>query len=145
MNITNKDFEILKEAIDILKRVNLPADDQKIVSSVSSVLANLEEKKKKNNKRIASYIADKRKNDKNYAQGVKEWTDLLPQDVYIRLCNCTTIKSDLPELLKAKWNFKKTSGVDKETILISILELLECNNRDFDLTKEEFNDLLKEV
>ena len=142
MNITNNDFETIKEAIEILKSLTLPEKDQKIVLSASSVLDNLQEKKKKNNKRIASYIADKRKNDKTYAKGVKEWTDTLPEDIYMRLCNCTTIKSDLSELLKAKYNFKKTSGVDKETILISILELLDSNGRDFDLTKEEYNDLL---
>lgn len=145
MNITNKEFETIKEAINILKTVKLPEEDQKIVLSASSVLNSLEDKKKKDNKRIASYIADKRKNDKTYSKGVKTWTEALPEEVYNRLCNCTTIRSDLSILFKTKWNFKKKTGIDKEDVLISILELLESNNRDFDLTKEEYSELLKEV
>ena len=33
----------------------------------------------------------------------KKWTDYLSEDVYIRLCECRTIKADIPELVKCKW------------------------------------------
>lgn len=72
MNITNKDYETLKEAIDILKTVSLPEGDQKKACSALSVMEELKRKKEKDNKRIASYIAEKRKTNKNYAQVQKK-------------------------------------------------------------------------
>lgn len=76
MNITNKDFEILRSAVEILPHGDelnkLSADERKIIISADTVLIGLIEKKKRDNKRISGYIADKRKVNKNYARGYKK-------------------------------------------------------------------------
>lgn len=79
---------------------------------------------------------------------MKKWTEHLNSGVYQRLCNCQTIKSDLPSLVSAKWLFYKETGKDtqgftKEDALIAILELLDCNSQYIDLTKDEYNELCK--
>lgn len=71
MNITNKDYEILNQAIDLLETADIPKGSLKTVYSARSVMDGLKEKKAKDNKRIAAYIADKRKDNKNYARGLK--------------------------------------------------------------------------
>ena len=71
MNITNNDYEVLKSAINVLRTVELPVQDQKIVSSAVSVMDGLRQKKENDNTRIAAYIKDKRKENKNYARGIK--------------------------------------------------------------------------
>lgn len=68
MNITNKDYEILNQAIDLLETADLPKGSLKTVYSARSVMDGLKQKKEKDNKRIAKYIADKRKENKNYAR-----------------------------------------------------------------------------
>lgn len=80
---------------------------------------------------------------------IKKWTDELNNEVYERLCDCRTIKADLPALVNAKWNAykaqgKQERGFTKEDALIAILELLDCNGRYIDLTEDEYNEL-KEV
>ena len=30
----------------------------------------------------------------------KKWTDYLSEEVYVRLCECRTIKADIPELVE---------------------------------------------
>lgn len=71
MFITNNDYNTLCQAIDLLETADLPKGSLKTVYSARSVLDNLAEKKKKDNKRISNYIADKRKENKNYARGIK--------------------------------------------------------------------------
>jgi len=76
----------------------------------------------------------------------KRWTEYLPNDVYTRLCNCTTIRQDLPFLVSAKWRAyqesgKATAGFTKEDALVAVLELLDCNSIDFELTMDEYNEL----
>lgn len=78
----------------------------------------------------------------------KKWSDNLTNDVYVRLCDCRTIKADLPELVNAKWLFYKENGkadqgFTKEDALIAVLELLDCNSCYFDLTTDEYNKLCK--
>lgn len=34
---------------------------------------------------------------------IKSWTELLPYNVYNRLCNFCTHKADIPILLDARW------------------------------------------
>ena len=80
---------------------------------------------------------------------MKKWTDKLPEDVYSRLCNCRTIKSDIQILTNVKWALYKEIGKDKkgftkEDALVSVLELLDCNNTYFDLTEEEYDSLINE-
>lgn len=76
------------------------------------------------------------------------WTKYLSNDVYMRLCECRTIKSDLPMLVNAKWLDMKDKGKDKagwtkEDALVNVLELLDCNSISWvwDLTKDEYNEL----
>lgn len=76
------------------------------------------------------------------------WTKYLSNDVYMRLCECRTIKSDLPALVNAKWLDMKDKGKDKEgwtkeDALVNVLELLDCNSISWtwDLTKDEYNEL----
>ena len=76
------------------------------------------------------------------------WTSYLSSEVSDRLGNCTTIKSDIKELVDAKWRSYKENGKDqrgytKENALISILEMLDCNSCYFDLSKEEYNELCR--
>lgn len=71
------------------------------------------------------------------------WTDSLPEDVYNRLANCRSRKSDILTLANAKWNYIKKSGkYAKEDALIQVLELLDCNCCDYELTMDEYNEIL---
>lgn len=76
------------------------------------------------------------------------WTDRLELGVYKRLCDCRSRRKDIAQLVEAKWADYKSKGFDrqgltKEDALVSILELLECNNQFFDLTKDEYNELIR--
>ena len=78
-----------------------------------------------------------------------KWTDNLPEDVYNRLCNCCSRKSDLETLVNVKWaamveGGKKAQGFTKEDALVSILDLLDCNGQFFDLTPAEYDALKHE-
>lgn len=75
-----------------------------------------------------------------------KWTDHLHSEVYIRLCECKTHKSDLPILVNAKWlsykeNGKAEQGFTKEDALIAVLDLLDSNSCSFNLTIDEYNNL----
>ena len=77
---------------------------------------------------------------------MKKWTEYLPSEVASRLENCRTLKCDLVNLVNAKWlSFKETGkdrlGYTKEDALVSVLELLDCNGIDFELTITEYDDL----
>ena len=74
---------------------------------------------------------------------VNRWTDYLPDDVYIRLCNCHTIRSDLAALVNAKWLDAKQKGKDRKgymkgDALVDVMELLDENGCAFDLTHEDW-------
>lgn len=78
----------------------------------------------------------------------KTWLDYLSSDVYLRLAECRTKRSDLPELVNAKWRSykekeKDKNGFTKEDALIDVLELLDCNSIDFELTCDEYDELKK--
>lgn len=79
-----------------------------------------------------------------------KWTDCLNSEVSERLGNCRSLKSDLPDLVNAKWASLKQAGKDKEGFtkedaLVSVLELLDCNGQDLgaDLTVDEYNELCR--
>ena len=40
----------------------------------------------------------------------KKWIDFLPEDVYQRLANCNSVKSDIPALVDAKWRGYRDEG-----------------------------------
>lgn len=79
-----------------------------------------------------------------------KWMDMLNEDVYRRLGNCRSIKSDIAKMVDAKWAWYRETGKDKkgftrEDALISILELLDSNGQ-YDLTdlsEEEYNELMQ--
>ena len=76
-------------------------------------------------------------------------TEYLSGPVLTRLAECRTIKRDLPELVNAMWRHykdekKDLEGFTKEDALVAVLEWLDCNNNDFDLTREEYDSLKEE-
>lgn len=74
------------------------------------------------------------------------WTDHLDEDVYERLCHCCSRKSDILPLARARWYFFCNEyGSDKESALIYVLELLECNSQDFELSADEYASILKRL
>ena len=77
---------------------------------------------------------------------MKKWTDRLDKDVYNRLCHCKTVKSDILPLAQAKWmDLKERPGFEKEDALVAVLELLDCNSCYFDLSVDEYNDILAQI
>ena len=81
---------------------------------------------------------------------IMRWIDRLSNDVYERLCHCCSRKSDIPELVRAKWADYKAKGKDKqgftkEDAVIDILELLDSNSQDIDLTDDEYHDLCNSI
>lgn len=72
MNITNKEFEAIEKALELLPHGNtfigLSEETQNIILNADKVMLNLMEKKKKDNKRTAKYIAKKRETNPNYAR-----------------------------------------------------------------------------
>lgn len=80
-----------------------------------------------------------------------DWTKNLERDVYERLCDCRSLKSDIPKLVNAKWASYKESGRDKkegltkENALIAVLDLLDCNSQPFgdNLTEAEWDSLCR--
>ena len=71
------------------------------------------------------------------------WMARLSNDVYNRLCNCRTIKADLPQLVNAKYAaYRDNKRYTKEDALVEVLELLDENGVSIDLTIEEYNDLI---
>ena len=77
---------------------------------------------------------------------MRKWTDFLSEEVYNRLAACRSTKEDVPPLAKAKWAIlQHKEGFTPEDALVSILELLDCNSCNFDLTIDEYNDILSEI
>lgn len=80
---------------------------------------------------------------------MKKWTDHLNHDVLNRLANCTSTKADIDALTRAKWanmreHGKDKDGFTKEDALVAVLELLDANGRYFDLTKDEYLELIQD-
>lgn len=71
------------------------------------------------------------------------WLDYLPHNVYLRLAQCQTTRSDLPILLDAKCQWAQDTGnyngYTKDEMLVDILDLLDCNGLGIvtELTTEE--------
>ena len=80
--------------------------------------------------------------------GEKKWTELLSSSVYSRLANCYSTKEDVLPLAQARWAWLKrikATGYCKEDALIYVLELLDCNSVNVDLTREEYDDILNSI
>ena len=76
-----------------------------------------------------------------------KWLKYLDDDVANRLGNCSSLKSDIEPLTNAKWRAMREAGKDqegftKEDALVSVLELLDCNGQDFDLTCDEYSEMI---
>lgn len=78
-----------------------------------------------------------------------KWTDKLESDVYERLCNCCTEKTDILTLTLARWLWmkeqEKYKEFKKEDALIYVLELLDCNSLNYDLTEDETAEILSSI
>ena len=76
MYLTNEEFEAIEKALKLLPHgnvfVGLSEEKQDIIINADKVMVNLLKKKKANNKKVAEYIAEKRKSNKNYARSKKE-------------------------------------------------------------------------
>lgn len=76
----------------------------------------------------------------------KKWTDLLEEGVYVRLSECRSRKADILPLAQAKWaTIKNDPDFTKEDALVQVLELLDCNSQFFDLTRDEYDDILNSI
>lgn len=78
----------------------------------------------------------------------RRWTDLLSSAVYSRLANCLSTKADVLPLAQARWAWLKhikATGYEKEDALVYVLELLDCNSRVIELTKDEYDDILDRI
>ena len=75
------------------------------------------------------------------------WLDALPSDARSRLANCKSTKEDILLLAKAKWAQlkKREGGWAREDALVAVLELLDCNSQDFDLTREEYDGIIAQL
>ena len=73
----------------------------------------------------------------------------LTNECYMRLCNCHSIKEDLPQLVNSVWSWWKETGKSKmrtkKDAVVYIMELLDANSQWelADLTVDEFNELSK--
>lgn len=73
----------------------------------------------------------------------------LTYECYIRLCECRSIKADLPQLVNSVWSWWKETGKSKtrtkKDAVVYIMELLDANSQWelADLTVDEFNELSK--
>lgn len=71
----------------------------------------------------------------------------LTSECYLRLCECCSIKEDLPQLVNSVWFWWKETGKDKmhtkADAVVYIMELLDANSQWelVDLTTDEFNEL----
>lgn len=72
MNITNKDFNAIKTAWELLYEnwYSFNEAEQDIIVAAGRAIIENEKKRKANNARTAAYIAEKRKSDKTYARGL---------------------------------------------------------------------------
>lgn len=77
-----------------------------------------------------------------------KWTDFLSNDVYDRLVNCKSRKSDILPIAQAKWNVFKNAPnpvLDKEDALVTALDILDMNGNYIDLTKDEYGHILSQI
>ena len=86
----------------------------------------------------------------------KGWFEKLPENVYVRLCECRSFKRDLPILVDKRWEWmseKIAEGIiddsfTKEDALVYILDLLDSNSQwelVADLTRVEYDALKYEM
>ena len=80
---------------------------------------------------------------------MKKWTEYLPENVYMRLCNCRSSRHDLQTLVNCKWRAMKEAGKDKEGFtkedaLVQILDLIDMNGQFCDISRAEYDALKSE-
>ena len=71
----------------------------------------------------------------------KLWS-LLTSEEYTRLCECRSLKKDIVPIAKC-FMFHKNQAA--EDALVSALEHLDCNNQYFDLSREEFDNIVAQL
>ena len=71
----------------------------------------------------------------------------LTSECYLRLCECRSVKTDLPQLVNSVWLWWKETGkgktYTKADAVVYIMELLDANSQLelADMTVDEFNEL----
>jgi len=68
--------------------------------------------------------------------------DLLSQEQYYRLCNCSSRRADIVPIAKC---YKVEKGVSADDALVLALEHLDMNGQFFDPTTEEYNKMLNQI
>lgn len=68
MYLSVKDFKTIENALKVINYDTLSDDDREKVISADCVLMKLIKQRKESNSKIAQYIAEKRKINKNYAR-----------------------------------------------------------------------------
>lgn len=72
MFLKNEEFNTIVKALELLPHgeefEKLNKENQDIIVNADSTMIGLLKKKKANNKKVAEYIAEKRKTNKNYAR-----------------------------------------------------------------------------
>ena len=80
---------------------------------------------------------------------MEEWTDLLNEDQYIRLCECRSIMADVPALIQTQWAWNQINHkkMTKEDTVVQILELLDANSQWglAAVATEEFDELINGI
>ena len=78
-----------------------------------------------------------------------DWQEYLPDDVYDRLCMCTSRKSDIVPLTTAFYNYSskaKKEGWSKDRCLDYILEwVLDWNGGTWEYTTKEYDRWLNSI
>ena len=83
MFIKNEQYEILLRIRDLLPEgetfINLPKEDQEAIVKFESLLLEYRKEQRDRNTKIAAYVAEKRKTDKNFGRTpyVKKATDMM--------------------------------------------------------------------
>lgn len=70
-----------------------------------------------------------------------KWTNLTEQQ-YTRLCECRSLKKDIIHIAKA---YMIEKDYDAEQALETTLEHLGANSQFFDLSEDEWNDMVNEL
>ena len=72
MNLKTSEYELLKKISSLLPAQSdferLPKEDQEIIVKYDALLIDLYRRKQESNHKTAQYIAEKRKDNKNYAR-----------------------------------------------------------------------------
>lgn len=58
---------------------------------------------------------------------------------YERLCDCISLRADIPAIARC---FMLARNLEPEDALVAALEHLDCNSQSFDLSREEYDEII---